>query len=184
VRTGCTLQSERAWTGDDPMRRMVEHGTRVRAAPFRLPRQRALLPGARMNARATPQPGVEKHLIIEVGGAAIAISTAFSVRPWAAHRGAFAIVVLCRAPGGRPAGLPEALFLKICLVLAFVSIVSPLRSAPSLELSSPDRQTNRKLRDCFSVGDSLGTPACWHHARPRAQRAVFGITMSTASAET
>jgi hypothetical protein len=37
----CTLRSESAWTGDDPMLRTVEHRTRVRVAPFRLPRQRA-----------------------------------------------------------------------------------------------------------------------------------------------
>jgi hypothetical protein len=50
------------------------------------------------------RPGVEKHLIIEVGGAAIAISTAFSVRPWAgpSRSASSAIVVLCRVPGGRP----------------------------------------------------------------------------------
>jgi hypothetical protein len=42
----------------------------------------------------------------------------------------------------------------------------------------------RPTRDCFSVGDSLGAPPCRHHARPRAQRGVFGISMSTASAET
>jgi hypothetical protein len=30
---------------------------------------------------------------------------------------------------------------------------------------------------------SLGAPACWHYARPRAQWSVFGIAMSPASAK-
>ena len=123
--------------------------------------------------------------IIEVGGAAIAISTAFSVRPWACpSRSARDRRLVPRS--ARAAGrVTRSAFLEnLPCTRVLVAIVPPPRSAPSLELSSPDRQTNRKLLDGFSVGDSLGAPACRHHARPRAQRGVFGITMSTASAET
>ena len=49
----------------------------------------------------------------------------------------------------------------------------------------PLRPGSRSTSGCGSSSSSTPmVPACRHHARPRAQRGVFGITMSTASAET
>jgi hypothetical protein len=114
-------------------------------------------------------PGVEKHLIIEVGGAAIAISTAISVRPWAgpSRSASSAIVVLCRAPGGRPAVLPDAPFLKICLLLAFLFNHAAAELGPesrSFFSRPPDKPETaglffrRRFSGCASVSASCPPP--------------------------
>ena len=106
--------------------------------------------------------------IIEVGGAAIAISTAFSVRPWACpSRSARDRRLVPRS--GRAAGrVTRCPFLKnLPCTRVLVSIVPPPRSAPSLRIvfsRPPDKPETagrffrRRFSGCASVSASCPPP--------------------------